>query len=287
LIHLPPDLVPPALRVAILTYDPKEETKEYIYEVLHLLTEAGHQAFFASKSFKELGMSVAKVARHVNRHEADAWVLISASREVLEWFCERGIQAFAIFGGRRGLAIAGAGPDQPSALAAATRRLIELGHRRIIVLSRGYGEQLEAGPSESSILDELEANGITPGPYNLPNWEKSIAGFHGRLDQLMRVTPPTALIVSEPAYFIAVQQFLAVRGLRVPQDISLICTDADSHFKWCQPSIAHIRWDNHRVMRRLVHWANNVAIGKDDKRQVETRAEFVEGGTIGPVARSR
>jgi len=54
-------------------------------------------------------------------------------------------------------------------------------------------------------------------------------------------------------------------------------------FEWCKPSIAHIRWDSRTVVRRIVRWANNVARGKEDKRQTETKAEFVAGGTVGPV----
>lgn len=38
------------------------------------------------------------------------------------------------------------------------------------------------------------------------------------------------------------------------------------------------------VMRRIARWANNVSRGKDDLRQTLTQAEFVEGGTVGPVA---
>ena len=41
----------------------------------------------------------------------DAWVIIAGSREVLEWFVEQQIPAFALFGRRDGLPIAGVGPD--------------------------------------------------------------------------------------------------------------------------------------------------------------------------------
>ncbi len=64
----------------------------------------------------------------------------------------------------------------------------------------------------------------------------------------------------------------------MPQDVSLVCTDADPGFGWCQPPIAHIRWDFRPVVRRMVRWANNVSRGKEDKRQTLTKAEFVEGG---------
>ena len=43
----------------------------------------------------------------------------------------------------------------------------------------------------------------------------------------------------------------------------------------------HIRWDYRPMVRRVVRWVDNVARGKDDKRQTLTNAEFVEGGTIG------
>jgi hypothetical protein len=36
-----------------------------------------------------------------------------------------------------------------------------------------------------------------------------------------------------------------------------------------------------------VRWAGNVARGKDDRQQTEFKAEFVEGGTIGPAPRGR
>ena len=47
------------------------------------------------------------------------------------------------------------------------------------------------------------------------------------------------------------------------------------------PSVAHIRWDYRPVLRRIVRWTNNIARGKEDRRQTSTKAEFVEGGTVG------
>lgn len=72
---------------------------------------------------------------------------------------------------------------------------------------------------------------------------------------------------------------------RVPEDVSLVCTDADPSFDWCQPPISHIRWDIDPVVRRVVRWVGNVSAGKPDLRQTLTPAEFVPGGTIGPVAK--
>ena len=69
----------------------------------------------------------------------------------------------------------------------------------------------------------------------------------------------------------------------MPKDVSLICTDGDPHFTWCRPSVAHIHWDYRPVVRRVVRWADNVSQGKEDRRQSLTKAEFVEGGMVGPA----
>jgi len=271
------------LRVAILDYEPLALTEGYIVELQHLLMEIGHAAFFTDRCLLELGMDLGRVARLVRQTEADAWVLGSASREVLEWFIAQGLPAFALFGQRQGLPIAGVGPDKAPALAAATRRLIELGHRRIVLLTRQTRRLPQPERSERAFLDELAAHGIRTGSYNLPDCGESVGGFRARLDSLFQFTPPTALIVDEAPFFFATMQFLMDRGLRVPQDVSLVCTDHDRVFAWSQPAVAHIAWDSRPVVRQIVRWANNVARGQRDVRQSFTPARFVPGGTIGPA----
>ncbi|MCX6872977.1 MAG: hypothetical protein NTW21_04100 [Verrucomicrobia bacterium] len=124
---------------------------------------------------------------------------------------------------------------------------------------------------------------VRTGPYNLPDWENSREGFHRLLDKLYRVTPPSVLILDEAYLFAAAQQYLARRGILAPQHVSLLCTFPDPTFAWCQPTVAHIRYDLRPVLRRVARWADNVARGKDDRRQSFTKAEFVDGGTVGPV----
>jgi DNA-binding LacI/PurR family transcriptional regulator len=271
------------LRVAILNFEPMVFTEGYIIELQHLLVEAGHSAFFAERSLTELGMKVSRISRLVEKTEADAWVVYAASREVLEWFVARSVPAIALFGRRRGLPIAAVGPDKVPAYAAATRRLIELGHRRIVLLCRQMRRLPVPGTAECVFLAELAAHEIPSSPYNLPDWEESVEGFQARLESLFRVTPPTALIIDELPFFVAAQQFLARRGIRVPEDVSMVCTDANPAFAWCVPSVAHIGWDSRPVVRRIVRWAANVSHGEKDLRQTLTPAKFVEGGTIGPA----
>ena len=72
--------------------------------------------------------------------------------------------------------------------------------------------------------------------------------------------------------------------MKIPDDVSLVCTDDAPGFAWCEPAVSRIRWDSRPVVRRIVRWVNNLARGKDDRRQTLTKIEFIEGGTMGPAA---
>jgi len=273
----------PSLKVAILTFDPLAMTEGYIIEMQHQLNEAGHSAFFASKSLTELGFDVKKVSRFVKETKADAWVVQSAPREILERMAGQSSPVFALFGRRRGLPIAGTGPDKNPAYQAVTRKLLALGHKRIVLLTRKARRIPIPGASEQTFLEELANGGVLPSSYNLPDWEETVEGFHRGLESIFQITPPTALIVDESHFFLAALQFCANRGLRVPNDVSLVSTDDSRHFAWFRPSISHIRWDRKAVMRRIERWAANISRNKSDLRQTFTKAIFIEGGTIGPV----
>lgn len=272
------------LRIAILNYDPPGNVDRYIPVLQQALIDAGHAAFFSGKSLNEMGMNRNRVIAHVESTKADAWVVVAGSVEVLEWFAEGDKPAFALFGRRGRFPIAAVGPEKSPMFALAARRLIELGHRRIVLLTRSERRLPEPGVTERAFLREMESHGVATGPYNLPDWEESAAGFHARLASLFHATPPTALIVDESPFFFAAMQFLMACGLRVPSDVSLICANGDPRFAWFQPMVSHIDWDSRPVIRRVVRWAANIGRGKEDRRQSFTKAVFVEGGTIGPAA---
>ena len=273
-----------ALRVGILLDDARQNRQVgYIVELQHALEAAGHAAFFTNKSQADLRFDVRRIIRHVEATPADAWVVQAGSREVLEWFATQPVPALALFGRRSGLPIAASGPDKAPAFAEATRQLAGLGHRRIVLLCRKLRRLPEPGRVERAFLAELAAQGCPVSDFNLPDWEETVAGFHHLLGALFHSTPPTALIIDESVFYIAVLQFLGERGWRVPKHVSLVCTDDDAAFAWCHPAISHIRWDPRPVVRRIVRWAAAVSRHQTDLKQALFPAEFVTGGTIGPM----
>ncbi len=268
------------VRVALLLLDKMDRSNNYVIELYHVLEEAGYIPFYPKKAMTELGADTNRIADYVEQTDADAWVVVSGSRSILEWFSEHEVPAFAMFGRRGDLSIAAAGPDKVGAVTVATDRLLELGHRRISLLCREQRRIPQPGLSEQAFLQQLMKADIEISKYNLPDWKESKEGFATLLDSLFGLTPPTALIVDEAFLFQATYYFLASRGLRVPEDVSLVCTDEDPIFVWCRPSVAHITWDYQPIISRVVRWLSNISHGKKDIRQTFTKAEFVEGETI-------
>jgi DNA-binding LacI/PurR family transcriptional regulator len=284
LIKLPAGAPPKTtLRVAILTHATSDLEEDYIFSLRYALEKAGHDTLIPGKTMNDFKLDVGRLGRLVKQTAAEAWVVVAGSREVLEWFIAQEVPTFALFGRRAGLAITGTGPDMLTVYLAATRRLIALGHRRIVNIVRNERRTPILGTIERAFCAELESHGISTGPYNLPNWEETGEGLEKLLRSLFHASPPTALILDEAAVFIAALQFLARRKIQVPEDVSLFCGSNDPTFSLCVPAISHIRWDHRPAVRSIVRWANHVAHGKDDRRQTLSPAEFVIGGTIGPA----
>ena len=286
-IRIPENIAPISMRVGILPYEEGDRTTHYFLEMQHKLQDAGHSAGFVPKTLHQLGMDVERVARFIQDTDMDAWIIVAGSRGVLEWFADQPLPAFALFGRRRGVPIAGTGPDKLSAMQKAVERMLEIGHRRIVLLMREEHRKPRPGYLAQAFLDAMESHGLQTGPYNLPDWENTPKDFRRCLDSLFRHTPPSALIIDEAFLFNVAQQHLARNGILAPQHVSLMCADPDPFLKWSDPSIAYIRWDSRKVVQHVVQWAKHVSRGKEDRRQCFIKAEFIEGGTLGPVAVTR
>jgi len=284
LIVLPEHSATPQLKIRILAYEKGDRQSIYGEGLLHALHEEGHAAGFAEKDLHDLKMDPKRVARFVRRHPADAWVIIAGPSEVLQWFSQQPFPSFALFGRSSGLNIAGASPRKSPAMIQGLRRLVELGHRRIVLLVREERRKPHPALAEAEFLEEMERLGLPTGPYNFPDWEDSKEGFLRCLDRLFEHTPPTALFISESKLFTAAMQHLAQQGIVAPRDVSMICDELDPNFEWFEPAVSHIQWDYRPVLRRVTKWAAYAARGKPYTRLSYFSAKFIEGGSIGPAS---
>ena len=279
---------PRKLRVGILPYDadPADDPTSVQVEldIIHSLESTGHTVFQCKKSQIEMDHDVRRITREMAKYTADAWLISAGSYELLEWCSKLPTPCLAIYGRTEGLSLARTGPDKAPAYRVATRRLLELGHRRIVLIVRAERREPRPGICEQAFLDELNTHGVVTGDYNLPAWEESPKGLSELLERLFLYSPPTALIVDESARYIAVAEFLARRGINVPRQVSLVSPDDDPALSWCYPPIAHMRWDYSLIVRRVVRWVDAVRKGNPDRKIINVPAEFNDGQSIAPVA---
>lgn len=271
------------LRVLVLLYEDSDKKRDYLVELIHRLHDVGHAATFATKTMRDLGMDLNRIVRYVSAEDADAWIVEAGPRDVLEWFSRHAIPAFALFGRSRELPLASIAPKKAEVYAEVVDRLIGMGHRRIVSLVREDRRKPIPAFVDRIFLEQLSNHGIQTGAYNLPDWEDSPEGLRSLLDSLFRHSPPTAMLLDEPALFFAARDHLARKGIFAPEHVSMVCCDYDPIFEWCRPTIAHIAWDPQPMIRRVVKWSENISRGKDDRRKSASKAWLVKGGTIGPV----
>ena len=272
------------LNVRFLVHEDDDRQRAHVMGLIPKVQELGHHIEIDSKTLSSLGMNLNRIKRHVRSHPADAWILLAATREILDWFASRKTPAMAMFGRRRQVPIASVGPDKVAAMTACVDRLIELGHRRIVLMAREERRQPNIGFIEREYLNRLKHHGITPGSYHLPDWKDEPISFHTCLDKLFQHTPPTALIFDEAQFYVAGLQHLAQRGLSAPEDVSLVSCDTHPLFEWCHPQVSHIHWHPEPIVKHITNWVRQIAKGKHVAEACFTAAEFYEGGSIGPVS---
>jgi DNA-binding LacI/PurR family transcriptional regulator len=275
--------VNPRARVCIVLYEPGDTLNDYILELQHHLNASGHSLTFAPQTMRELKFDPARIETMMKKQSADACIIFAGAREVLERVSHLSLPTFALFGRMSGLPIAGAGAEILTPLRETIGRLHELGHRRIVMLSRA--ELMKSGPglTERTFLEELKKRGLPHGPYNLPDWENSPAGLRECLGSLFQVTPPTAILLDDWMLFYATQNYLAHEGGEAFHKVTCISKDNHPSMDWCQPGVPHFYWDHLEVVQCAVRWVNNVARGRDDRKQKLIKAELVNADALTKV----
>jgi DNA-binding LacI/PurR family transcriptional regulator len=274
-----------SLHIKILLYDKTDAHSEAIIDLSFRLKEQGHHVSFAEKPLVNLHFDVKRVIRMVEKNDADAWIVIAGSRDVLEWFASRSIPTFSMFGWHSHLSLPSLITNKISATTKALQQLEKLGHRRIVLITGEEHRKPALGTFEKWFLNYLETMGITVGKYNLPDWKNDRCGLHRCLDSLFRHTPPTALFINDPVFFFATMQNLSSKGLTVPRDVSLIVMEDHPAFEMFDPEVSVISTPKHRWVPRIVQWIDNITKGKEDRGVTAILCKFKEGGMIGPTLR--
>jgi LacI family transcriptional regulator len=130
--------------------------------------------------------------------------------------------------------------DYETSARLATEHLLELGHTRIAAIE-GPPDVTSGRLHHAGFTAALAAAGVPVDPALVQRG--SFDWFFGRdaAEALLRLPdPPTALLVSNHEASFGVLPVLGDRGVRIPDDLSLICTEEEPFFTWWSPPLTTV-----------------------------------------------
>ncbi|WP_411094368.1 LacI family DNA-binding transcriptional regulator [Streptomyces sp. 021-3] len=168
-------------------------------------------------------------------------------------------------------------PDVPSVGSAnwngglaATRHLIECGHRRIGVIT-GPEDMLCSRARLDGYRSAMTMAGLEVDPALILFGDFHVEGGYDRATEMLsRPRPPTAIFAGSDLQALGVLEAARVHGLRVPHDLSVVGYDDVSLARWASPALTTI----HQPLRQMAEEATQMLLRLRDKEPVSTRLEL-------------
>lgn len=184
-------------------------------------------------------------------------------------------------------------PDVPSVGSAnwsgglvATRHLIDCGHTRIAIITGPKDmlcsvARLDGFRSAMSMAGlDVDPGLITFGDFHVED------GYARAMDLLGRPDRPTAIFAGSDLQALGVLEAARVKGLRVPQDLSVVGYDDVAMAQWASPALTTV----HQPLRQMAEEAGQMLLRLRTGEAVLTRLELatslvVRNSTAPPAAR--
>ena len=176
-------------------------------------------------------------------------------------------------GGTRRLVV-----DQVAGARAATRHLIELGHRWIYHLT-GPNDWIEADARMRGFLEEMSAHDLTTTAPVLGDWTAEFGYYAGR--ELLRVRDFTAVFASNDQMALGLMHAVREEGLDVPRDISIVGFDDIPEAAHFWPPLTTVRQDFTEIGVRCVDLLLGPADGDEPVGTMEVTPQLVVRGSTG------
>jgi LacI family xylobiose transport system transcriptional regulator len=124
---------------------------------------------------------------------------------------------------------------------AAARHLLDLGHRRIAIIS-GPAEFLGCRARLDGYRAALDVAGVPMDPQLVRTAPLYVEGGARRAADLLRLPePPTAILTSNDLQALGVYEAARQAGLRIPQDLSVVGFDDLAFAQWVGPPLTTVR----------------------------------------------
>ncbi|RRJ96971.1 GntR family transcriptional regulator [Opitutaceae bacterium TAV4] len=224
----------------------------------------------------------------------DCWILPSSNQALQEWCAAKRMPVVIVGTLREKGSLPSVVRNYRAASHHAAGQLLRFGHRQLVIVL----DQQERGGGVDSRLGFLE------GVKKVVNTKKveaaacdeavfaSVAYHDGTVADLCRLTDrlmnrqprPTAWLIASPSCFLTVMTHLLHCGVRIPEDVSLVCGDADPYLSRGIPEPTRYVFDIRSFARQIARLAQKVANGHTTPESVDIIPDLVPGKTLAPPA---
>jgi LacI family transcriptional regulator len=225
-----------------------------------------------------------KVEAYLAQNRVFCCVLLSLRYELQRWFAERSVPALVIGSCGPGVRLPSFEVDMRAACRHAVGVFLRHGHRRLAFLvpdtrrggdlasEQGFLEGVEQASARSGAHGVVIRHGSDPAPLLA-----RLAALFGA------AAPPTGVLVGVPQHVHTLNYFLLRRGLRVPEDVSVISRDEDHSFRLMSPAITHYEFEAGAYGSRLTRlMLKLVREGHLAPKRCLIEQKFVPGATVAP-----
>ncbi|WEH39086.1 LacI family DNA-binding transcriptional regulator [Streptomyces sp. NBC_01218] len=168
-------------------------------------------------------------------------------------------------------------PDVPSVGSAnwsgglaATRHLIELGHRRIGIIT-GPEDMICSLARLDGYRSAMSMAGLETSPDLVLYGDFHVEGGYDRTMELLALPdPPTAIFAGSDLQALGVLEAARVSGLRVPHDLSVVGYDDVPIARWSSPALTTV----HQPLRQMAEEAVQMLVRLRDEAPMTTRLEL-------------
>lgn len=220
-----------------------------IRAVLEAAQDAGY--FVSMTATRNLSLvTVRRAIDTVLEQAVDGLVLIAPHYEALMMIGELELHVpLVVVGGHGRLGLTGVTVDQAEGARLAVRHLLDLGHEKVIHVS-GPLDWLDAKYRLEAWHREIQLRGAVEYPSIVGDWGAA-SGFE-RGTQLLLETDATGVFVADDQMALGVLRSLHRRGVRVPDEVSVVGFGDIEDAAFYEPPLTTVREDVAELGRRAI-----------------------------------
>jgi LacI family transcriptional regulator len=180
------------------------------------------------------------------------------------------------------------GFDNVDAARRAAHYLLDLGHRRIGVITGIRKDNDRSGARVAGIVQALAERGLTVHPAHDVETSHGIAAGRDALRQILSqpVAPPTAIICGTDQLSFGVMIEAQARGVAIPGALSLIGFNDADYAAFLTPALTTIRIHSAEIGQAAAEHLLARMAGRSVVRLTEIAAELIVRGSTAPPGRA-